>query len=84
MSESPNLEELIMCMRNANNSREQRVAAIQKITWCSLHLVLCFSSPFICVLLFLVALLTRPSGWLTVQALPTPSPPLISGPFYLY
>jgi hypothetical protein len=83
MSESPNLEELIMSMRNANNSREQRVAAIQKITWCSLRLVLCFFSPFIRVLLFLVVLLTRPSGWLTVQASPTPSPPPISDPFYL-
>jgi hypothetical protein len=33
MSASPNLEELIVCMRNANNSREQRVAAIQKMAW---------------------------------------------------
>jgi hypothetical protein len=33
MSASPNLEELIMCMRNANNPREQRVAAIQQMAW---------------------------------------------------
>ena len=33
MSASPNLEELIVCMRNASNPREQRVAAIQKMAW---------------------------------------------------
>jgi hypothetical protein len=32
-SPQPSLEELIMCMRSANNPREQRVAAIQKMAW---------------------------------------------------